>query len=58
VSRKALSGIGLFSVEDKPCRQGTAQLSQTSESALPAFIAANFENPLIDDPNLDLVTFL
>jgi hypothetical protein len=55
VSKKALSGIGFFSVEDKPRRQRTAQLSQTSQSALSRWIAANFENALIGDPNLDLV---
>jgi len=57
VSKKSLADIGLFSVEDKPGRQRTAQFSQTSQSALSGLIAANFENALINDPNLDLVAF-
>ena len=43
MSNKALPGIAVFSVEDKSSRQRTSQFSQTSESALPAFSAANFE---------------
>src|SRR5258708_25838844 len=50
-----LSLIRFFAVEDKPSRQGTAQLPQTGERLLAGRVTAYVEGTLASDPNLYIV---
>jgi hypothetical protein len=58
VSKKALTGIGLFPVKNESGRQRPAEFTKASERERFALIAAHFENALAGDANLDLVAFL
>src|SRR5712671_6111724 len=44
-----------FAVEDKPSRQGTAQLPQAGERLLAGRVTAYAEGALVSDPNLYIV---
>jgi hypothetical protein len=58
VSRNALSLIRFLAVEDESGREGTTQLTQALQSALPTLVAADFELSAAGDSNLNAVAFL
>jgi len=55
VSKNALAGIRVCSIEDKPWRQRPSKLAQASQGAFPTLVAAHFEHASAHHPYFDLI---